>query len=276
MFASLVVVFSTPHEGGSLLIRHKDQEWTFDSGKELSLLPTSSAGYVAFYSDVEHEVTPVTAGHRITLTYNLYLEQNPPLIVQPALATTKPGYGTLKTAIQEILADSSFLPEGGRIGFGLSHQYPYIQSLTGWSSWKRGKQETGQLDVVRSCLKGMDSTLHKVCEELGLKATVRLVYEEWGTLVLMSRIVDLEGGQIDTDIAYVLTQDYKGEVIQAGEDWDEEVDPKLAVHWVTPRNDFNKVKADYVSYGNEAQAAHIYGEMCLIVEIGGLGDRKTV
>ena len=31
MFGSLVVVFPTRHEGGALQLRHKGQEWTFDS-----------------------------------------------------------------------------------------------------------------------------------------------------------------------------------------------------------------------------------------------------
>jgi hypothetical protein len=32
---------------------------------------------VAFFSDIEHEVAPVISGHRVTLTYNLYFEDDP-------------------------------------------------------------------------------------------------------------------------------------------------------------------------------------------------------
>jgi hypothetical protein len=36
MFGSLVIVFPTPHEGGALLLRHRGQEWIFDSDQALA------------------------------------------------------------------------------------------------------------------------------------------------------------------------------------------------------------------------------------------------
>ena len=70
MFASLVVVLPTEFKGGELVLRHDGMEYTWDpaelmnaSGKE------TSVQYIAFYSDVEHEVLPVTEGYRVTLTY---------------------------------------------------------------------------------------------------------------------------------------------------------------------------------------------------------------
>ena len=43
-------VFPSPHEGGALLLRHCDQEWTFDSGKALAVAKDKpSNGYVAFF-----------------------------------------------------------------------------------------------------------------------------------------------------------------------------------------------------------------------------------
>lgn len=74
MFGSLVLIFPTAHKGGSLIFRHHDEEWTFDSAAAVSSAPAPSIGFVAFFSDVEHEVTPVESGHRVTLTYNLYFD----------------------------------------------------------------------------------------------------------------------------------------------------------------------------------------------------------
>lgn len=74
MFGSLVVVFPTRHEGGALHLRHKAEEWTFDSAAITSAQETPSIAYIAFYSDVEHKVSMVTSGHRVTLTYNLYFD----------------------------------------------------------------------------------------------------------------------------------------------------------------------------------------------------------
>ncbi|RDB15762.1 hypothetical protein Hypma_003691 [Hypsizygus marmoreus] len=72
MFGSLVVVFPTCHEGGMLLLRHGGKEWAFNAAAEIFQQDIPVVIYVAFYSDVEHEVPPVTPGHRATLTYNLY------------------------------------------------------------------------------------------------------------------------------------------------------------------------------------------------------------
>ena len=59
MIGSLVVIFPTPHKGGALVLRHDGQEYTFDSHFELSRVQKRCIAYVAFYSDVEHEVTVV-------------------------------------------------------------------------------------------------------------------------------------------------------------------------------------------------------------------------
>jgi len=83
MFGSLVIVFPTPHEGGGLLLRHRGHEWIFDSGKELADLVEGqrqpSIAYVAFFSDIEHEVAPVISGYRVTLTFNLYIDASGPV-----------------------------------------------------------------------------------------------------------------------------------------------------------------------------------------------------
>ncbi|KAF5309022.1 hypothetical protein D9619_013601 [Psilocybe cf. subviscida] len=68
MFGSLVIVFPTKHEGGSLKFRQGDQQWSFDSSDLVASEPR--VAFTAFFSDVEHEVLPVTSGYRVTLTYS--------------------------------------------------------------------------------------------------------------------------------------------------------------------------------------------------------------
>lgn len=70
-FGSLVVCLPIAHEGGALVLRHKEQSVTIDwsASKHEGALP--SIKWAAFYSDVEHEVLEVLSGHRVTLTYNL-------------------------------------------------------------------------------------------------------------------------------------------------------------------------------------------------------------
>lgn len=70
MVASLVVGFPTSHEGGTLVLRHNEKEFTYDSGSLLDPL-SSKIGYVAFFSDI------VSGWHRVTLNYNLYASKSP-------------------------------------------------------------------------------------------------------------------------------------------------------------------------------------------------------
>jgi hypothetical protein len=70
MVATLVVVLPSSYRGGALVIDHQGEKKRFQAarsaGDKLSL--------IAFYADCHHEVTPVTEGYRVTLTYNLVLD----------------------------------------------------------------------------------------------------------------------------------------------------------------------------------------------------------
>ena len=65
-----MVCLPTHFIGGELIVRHYKQEIKYDWSSTAS--DTSSAlHWAAFFSDVEHEVLPVSEGYRVTLTYNL-------------------------------------------------------------------------------------------------------------------------------------------------------------------------------------------------------------
>lgn len=70
MVATLVVSLPSAHTGGELVI---DDDGTFKryAGSREDLV------LVAFYADRRHEVKPVRSGTRVTLTFNLLLEQSP-------------------------------------------------------------------------------------------------------------------------------------------------------------------------------------------------------
>ena len=130
MFGSLVIVFPTHHEGGALHLRHSGQEWTFDSGQVLAAKDKPSIGYVASFSDIEHEVAPVTSGHRVTLTFNLYFDDDGPSDdVSRDLAPLLVNEGPLREAFTALLENPEFLPEGSTLAFGPRHVYPIKDDL---------------------------------------------------------------------------------------------------------------------------------------------------
>lgn len=129
MIGSLVIIYPPAHEGGELVLRHKDHEWKFDAKLLTVSRPPPSLAYVAFYSDIEHEVLKVTSGRRITVTYNLYLANQTPKPGASAVTPNSLGSLNLQSTLQGLLKSPEFLPNGGTLGFGLVHLYPVTSGM---------------------------------------------------------------------------------------------------------------------------------------------------
>lgn len=261
MVASLVLVFPTPHEGGALTFRHEGKEWSFESGARLATPPASAEeanlGYAAFFSDIEHEVFEVTSGHRVTITYNLYLgdtETSAAIIdggrVSGTSAEDNIRAGALKAAIKSVIDDATLLPKGGYLGFGLAHQYPL------------DKKASSLQNVV---FKGRDAVLERALRAAGLQPSSRIIYdqEEYGKIMLPSVF---HGDYETEDLVSDMLEYYDGIVVESG---DPEYETKATVEmcWVTPLSTFSKVGSEYIAYGNQASLSTIYGNICLVVEI---------
>jgi hypothetical protein len=220
--------------------------------------PNVSMAYIAFYSDVEHEVTVVESGYRVTLTYNLYFTNSttPTIPISPAIS---PNEIALKDALSILLDDDQFLPEGGVLGFGLSFQYPIKKKL----------------NSLFGCLKGRDATIERVCDDLSLAISLRVVYDEGGALVMLDEVVDLsEQGEIEGDIVELLREEYGGIVLRPGRYGT--IGDVTEVQWVTPLTTLTSVESEYIAYGNEASLDYLYGNVCLIVEVGKPGKREKL
>ncbi|TAQ83888.1 hypothetical protein B7494_g7785 [Chlorociboria aeruginascens] len=67
MFGTMVIALPSKHEGGEV---HGSETKLFETSKYSDF----DFSYLAWYSDVTHEVKPVTSGRRLVLTYNLIHE----------------------------------------------------------------------------------------------------------------------------------------------------------------------------------------------------------
>ncbi|XP_055334233.1 uncharacterized protein LOC129585543 [Paramacrobiotus metropolitanus] len=305
MFGSLVIVFPTKHTGGELKLRHGGKEWTFDSAKELAAAAEPSIGYVAFFSDVEHEVAVVQSGYRVTLTYNLYFGET----VTRNIAVNHEQ--TFKTGLEQLLADPTFLPQGGLIGFGLQHEYPV-------------NAET-QLCSLMECLKGSDALIGRVCQQLSLPIQPKMLteteehYDDDDDAWYLDSddnvdVVDLKEDaekkrkrkekfhkpnvlQVLTDHVVDLSNEY--ELEQPGREMlkkegvlilpyssgiarrhrdaskGEKVKYSVDIQWITEATPYNHVKTEYIAYGNEATLDYLYayGSVCLAAKVGPAGKR---
>jgi hypothetical protein len=275
MFGSLVVVFPTPHEGGALLVRHCNQEWTFDSSREFKAARQPTIDYVVLLNDVEHEVMPVISGHRVTLTYNLYRDVDDSTSARDSaedpfslLAYER----AFRESLQALLENPEFLAYGGTLGFGLRHSYPVERDIK----------------HVYSLLKASDAIVYRSLRVLGFQPTLYL-YHEWdmphrGYDVikeggLIDRLVDFRGclnydGEF-VDITRVI-RDKGGHVACRDDSYRAERDgyeKAETIEWVTPVTKFSRQKSAYATYGNSPSLDIAYLDLCLVVRIGKFGER---
>ncbi len=68
MFATLVIGLPCKHTGGELVVSFEGKEELINFAEGSSDYKIS---YAAFYADCDHEIKPVTSGHRVCLVYNL-------------------------------------------------------------------------------------------------------------------------------------------------------------------------------------------------------------
>ena len=274
MLGSLVIIYPTTHEGGELVLRHKDHEWKFDANSLTASQPSPSLAYVAFYSDIEHEVLKVTNGRRVTVTYNLYLVD--PTLRPAALAVTpnlKP-ISNLQVTLQKLLKSSEFLPNGGTLGFGLAHLYPVAFET--------------KLQEMTSYLKGEDAHVYRACRELQLQPSLRMIYDDKLTGarygIMMDKIVrnpiydpqdECYSSVLVTELGGVLVNKAEGAPIDRShwaEEGLEDCDCE-SITWISALNERNKFHDVSVAYGNEISAGYIYCSPCLIVRIAAASDR---
>ncbi|KAJ7907627.1 hypothetical protein B0H13DRAFT_2251640 [Mycena leptocephala] len=292
--------------GGALTLSHDDKNWIFDSAGELAMRPATvgpAIAYVEFYSDVTHAVEPVLEGHRVTLTYNLFLVDRP-------LAARLPAAGhrilqgpaqLLEDTLLALLADSAFLPTGGLLAFGLTHQYP-MPSLP---RPNKPRPTALALGPVLRLLKGSDARLRTAAQRVGLATHVKILYDSGeherdgdgiGHDILTEDVLNMENmsqeyGDLTDEI------DRRGALLQRGEQrmqdieaidrkkhggtrsrryWHEsggaEFEGAIPVHWVTRITELNRVRSQYVAYGNESTLSHMYGNAALFVQVPALGE----
>lgn len=73
MFGTLIIALPSRHSGGELLIKFDGKQECVDFAEDAS---TFKMPYAAFYADCEHEIKPITSGHRICLVYNLVQQKS--------------------------------------------------------------------------------------------------------------------------------------------------------------------------------------------------------
>ena len=195
-FGSLVVTLPVPFEGGQLVCRHMGKRMAFPLNRGFHLkyawgpdreaklrahVPPAELQWAAFFGDVEHEVEPVTSGHRVTLTYVLHRDAAPTVTPDALLLRAS----ALHTELRAALARADFLPEGGKLGLRCRHLYEETQLAQAESKLKAGGAGAY---VAKLKLKNEDAVVAAGFSACGLEVTcLRMLdyeYSEGGPVVL--------------------------------------------------------------------------------------------
>jgi hypothetical protein len=171
MFATVVILLPSPYSGGQVHVSHASSTKILDMAAT-SLLSTS---VLAWYTDVRHEVKPITSGYRLALSYNLI--HISPGVPKPSL----PDMNTALTHLRHVLhkwRKGAYVIEADRdvIAYLLKHEYSAANLAHGAKT-----------------LKGEDA--HKV-------ANLRIVAEELGFMVCLANLSYNVTGVADDDFGY--------------------------------------------------------------------------
>jgi hypothetical protein len=293
MFGSLVFTLPTQYQGGNLNLRHRTREHSFDAAALLQSASPTSVAYVAFYSDVNHEVLEVTSGHRITITFNLYFDEFRAPSILPEKKLNVP-MNPFMSALREVVRNVGFLKENKYLGFGLEHCYPMeVLGHPGADSQFR--------DKWAGYLKGPDALLYRSLKEMGLDPDIGLLYESsniydgseyfWVLLyTMLDGQLEREVEESDSSLSYLMEEDkYACIVWKDGESLKtlkkgEKMSPwsrsymehikeyksrSINISWVTEPTSNLSGETQYTELGNEAQQEIYYFEVCIVVDLSG-------
>ncbi|KAJ3554333.1 hypothetical protein NP233_g12442 [Leucocoprinus birnbaumii] len=281
MFGSLVFTFDTPHTGGNLVLRHRTRSLKFDAPSLLASEPSPSVAYVAFYSDVEHEVLKVTSGSRITITYNLYFDPSRAAPILPSQRFPLPE-NPFMALIKEVSEDASFTQKYKYLGFGLEYKYP--SSCT--------EERYPRLHD----LKGPDAFVFRALQDVGLVPRLHYLYESqevtWGEqfdLLLTKPLDGREECSVEVDqMFWLLDEDPKAKIVwRKGESEEtlieqarrmfegnikENRDRSIHVEWVTEPTKNLAGHTHYEESGNEPIQEIYYYQVCIVVGVGDVSS----
>ena len=196
MFATVVILLPSPYTGGQVHVSHASSAKILDMSAT-SLLSTS---ILAWYTDVRHEVKPITSGYRLALSYNLI--HSSPGAPKPSLPDMSTALMHLRHVLRkwrkgvyEIEADRDI------IAYLLKHEYSAANLASGAKT-----------------LKGEDA--HKA-------ANLKSIAEEQGVMVCLANLSYHVLGAADDDFGHHDYGSKRGRYGYDSDDHDEGV-PSMA------------------------------------------------
>ncbi|KAL7425250.1 hypothetical protein Q5752_000938 [Cryptotrichosporon argae] len=154
---TITACLPTTFTGGELVVWHQGHEHVFDW---FNAVNNNAVAWAFLYSDREHEVLPVKSGYRVTLAYDVFVDDSQ----LPASVKNSKAIEPITPTLKRVFLNPLFAPTGRRLGFGLRYAYPSDGDL------HFGHNKT---PVVH---KGVDVRLVAAFHELGVDYRLKAVY----------------------------------------------------------------------------------------------------
>ena len=191
MFGTLVICLPSLHEGGLLKLQHNGKEVQFNASTNSEF----GSSWAAWFSDVFHEVLPVTRGYRLVLTYNLIANRS-----KTYLPVAPDGLNDSIVALQQLFRqwENNLTP--------LNSRHPKYQL------YKLEHQYT-QASLQLNALKGRDLTRAQVLYEVGTEQGATLYLANLKKTLLKDD--DCDDEVFDTELELTYIADMDGEKVDA-------------------------------------------------------------
>ncbi|KAF2122089.1 hypothetical protein BDV96DRAFT_682102 [Lophiotrema nucula] len=148
-FGTLVISMPSRHEGGDVRLTHAEETRTLNT----SNFSDCEYQYLAWYSDVLHEIKPIESGVRLAMTFNLYLNHNDVPRIR-YLEAGERAFDRLKGVLESWECSSTRPGRPYTLMYILDHKYPLA-------------------DLTLNALKGNDhmrvDVLKNICDQLGFR-----------------------------------------------------------------------------------------------------------
>lgn len=162
MLGSLVVCLPSRFTGGALTVKHHGAQKVFDWGSDIhSQKEPARVHWAAFFGDVDHSISEVWFGLRVTLTYILRRGGSAARAPRPLGTAT----ARLRQKLEEALASPHFLPKGGMLGVPCFHLYSQSPAFQ--------REQAPLTDAAARRLKGRDCEVAIAALEAGLSVTLQ-------------------------------------------------------------------------------------------------------
>ena len=191
MFATMIILLPSRYTGGEIHLTHASETQVVD----FSASSLANTAVLAWYTDVLHEVKPVTSGYRLALSFNMiHTSPDKPL---PTVSSQADGpCAKLRRVLCEWKERSGEPSNPDCIAYLLKHQYSEADFRRGASLLKG--EDSQRMAFVRAATEGLDYAI------LLAKVEYRVSESEYGCWyddmeeeryinITISNVVDLDG-----------------------------------------------------------------------------------